>query len=208
MQPSKPTSQRSFSADSSLFWGGIIALGVLGYNLPWLAGAAAGLTFGAYDLAEWVSLHPLVRANALLIESALLRLPPLCLAWIAALHARRMFSWSGLFVFISAVTLLPPLDFLTQRADPNYRQQFLIALATMIGGTIGLSGILGRWRRLLVIVCALAGILTTVAGLRASQELLLSFTQRVDAGAGFVWMITVFSLALAGAILERNKTGM
>lgn len=181
--------------DYSLAWGILIGLGVIAYNLSWLTSTGAGLTFGAYDLAEWVSLHPAVRAAPLMAESAVLRLPIALLALVAAFRAQHMFSWSGLFVVTTAVTLLPPLDFLTQTNDLNYRQQLLIAFMTLLGGGFGLSGLLSKWRQVFGAVAALLGAIISLSGWSAAHQLLLQFEVPALLGTGAPLMIAVFLIA-------------
>ncbi|MDX1995830.1 MAG: hypothetical protein SF029_25845 [bacterium] len=189
---------------SILLWTLLVA-GIIAYNLPWASGKGAALTYGAYDLAEWVSLHPAVRADSLLLGSLLLRLPALVLAWIAALSARRFFSFQLLFVLLTAMTLLPPLDFITQRGDVNYRQQFFIALATVIGGFIGLSGVFGRVQWVAAILVALGGVGVSIAGSWRALELLNGFALPVQLGSGSVLMIGVFLLLGLSFMLARKE---
>jgi len=116
----------------------IVAL--VAYYLPWIYHPAAGLTFNAYDLAEWVSLHPAVRgASVPLVAPFLLRVVLGGLALLFCLRALRSdrtwvrLAYAGLAVLL-AITLLPPFDFFRGAwDDPNYRQQFALAIGTLIG---------------------------------------------------------------------------
>ena len=63
---------------------------LIAYALPWMmTPTIAGLTNGAYDLAEWTSIHPAVRADPLLLTPLLLRLPLVGIAWLAGMGRLR-----------------------------------------------------------------------------------------------------------------------
>ena len=56
---------------SSRLGGLFLVVSLIAYILPWVNTRATGLTLGAYDLAEWASLHP---ASIQLLPSLLIRL--------------------------------------------------------------------------------------------------------------------------------------
>src|SRR5258707_1309855 len=108
------------------------------YYLPWLYHKPAALTANAYDLTEWVSIHPAVRnGNPPLLAPFLLRGVLAGLALLFGLQAARI---AGLvrWLYIAAawilvITLLPPLDFFRGSFDdPNYRQQFALSIGALI----------------------------------------------------------------------------
>ena len=115
-----------------------LVIALIGYYLPWLYHNAAGLTFNAYDLAEWISIHPAVRdGNPPLLAPFLLRAVLGALALLAALRAARSFGWERwlytVFALALAITLMPPLEFFRDAADdPNYRQQFILAVVVLV----------------------------------------------------------------------------
>src|SRR5262245_55358949 len=101
----------------------LCATGIAAYCLPWLVNRGTGLTFGAYDLAEWTSLHPAVRGgNPPLLASLLLRLPLACFGLVAAMTLWPNNKGKRLtLIFLVAIALLPPIEFFTQyRDDSNY----------------------------------------------------------------------------------------
>lgn len=177
------------------------------YCLPWVITTAASLTMGAYDLAEWSSLHPASRGASIpLLPALLLRLPLVCLALAAAFAARRGASWwlYTLFVGLMSAALLPPLEFFTQAgSDPNYRQQFGLALFALIGGTAGLTGRLSSWNSSIIPALALAGVAASAAGLWQAEALLRDFQLPAQLGLG------VFGLAacLLGLAAVAKQTG-
>jgi hypothetical protein len=129
---------------------GAVGVALLWYLMPWVIGRGAGMTFGAYDLAEWASLSPAAPPSTVpfmtgALPTLLLRLPLLLLAWLIALDAAgspRLANGAGLAwwlkgaaVMVLAVAALPPLEFL--RVDPNnanYGQQLRLAVLALVGG--------------------------------------------------------------------------
>lgn len=108
---------REFS--STLVWGMLIAavMGVIAVHIPWHVHEVAAFTLNAFDLAEWVSLHPATRAeNPPLLSSILLRLPLVLLGLSTALSAnflrdeRLRWIWR-LAALLVVLRLNPPIDF-------------------------------------------------------------------------------------------------
>ena len=171
--------------------GAVVALtaaALILYFVPWVDGGSASLTFGAYDLAEWTSLHPAVRfVEPGLVMTLLLRLVPALLviglsAW-ASLHRGSGLWWlAGLVVLIAAAGLLPPFEFIANTGDPNYRQQFIVALVALIGGLVAWSGLLRRHSRWITLGAAVGALICAAVGL--SQALTLFDGFRLDAAAG------------------------
>ncbi|MFN8529394.1 MAG: hypothetical protein U0670_12340 [Anaerolineae bacterium] len=64
-----------------------LSLGLIGYFSAWVVNPGVALTLHAFDLAEWASLHPVVRAEPMLITTLLLRLPLLCFAYSRLVRA-------------------------------------------------------------------------------------------------------------------------
>ena len=94
-----------------------LGFALIGYYLPWVYHRAAGLTFNAYDLAEWVSLSPEARGGSLpflipfLLRFALVGIALLC--GIRAAISSHTLS-RGLYMLLAlvlALNLLPPVDF-------------------------------------------------------------------------------------------------
>ncbi len=178
----------------------LLVLGVSGYLLPWVITPAQSLSMGAYDLAEWTSLHPVVRQTLPFLWTTLALRVPLAIlgillaAYIAStLHQKAL----GLLItLITAITLLPPLEFFTvYRSDPNYLQQFFLALVTFLMGIM-----LIMWRNkplqhVLPIVLSLLGCLSAAIGLYRGYMLMKGFDLPTSVGYG--GLITVISLGVA-----------
>jgi hypothetical protein len=146
------------STHSQVLFYSLIGLAFVGYFLPWLVGGGTSLTFGAYDLAEWVSLRLPARPLEIVL---LLRAIPVLLAILIGLLAsnQRRWSaawWASLFaILLIAIGLLPPFEFFldsSQRGDVNYSQQFRLAGAALIFSLFALSGILRRFYAAALIV--------------------------------------------------------
>jgi hypothetical protein len=115
----------------------IWAMALIAYILPWVNSHSSALAFNGYDLAEWSRLHPaLEHAFDPLAIALLLRLPLICLAWIAVclIPNRRWWIALGIIVIFS-IALQPPIEFYTRfRDDPNYQQLASLSILTFIAG--------------------------------------------------------------------------
>ena len=174
------------------------------YLLPWVVNPAASLTPNGYELAEWTSLHPAVRgANPPLLTSLLLRLPLVCLALLIAFTTRRGIPPVVIVLVVTAGLL--PLGLLDAVDDPNYRQQGALALLTLIGGAVGISGVLPRYRRFIATGIALIAAAASIIGLLQGVDLMLGFELPAQVGLGGVALAVVFVVAAGGII--ANQTG-
>lgn len=171
-------------------------LAIAAYLLPWVLAANAAMTLSAFDLAEWASLHPLQQsATPPLLASLLLRvqLPilALCIALWARSRNQRIFA--ALVALALAAAQLPPLEFLQNLADPNYRQQLALAGATIALAVVLPRLVKQRYQTLLTGLLALLGIVTALAGLHQALALYRLTLERGEPGGG-LWLI-VFAYA-------------
>ena len=117
----------------------LLLIGLLGYLLPWAVAPSAPMTLNAYDLAEWTSLHPAQRhSSPPLLAPLLLRAQLVILSLTFALVVSRR-PWrliSAATVAILALAQLPPFEYVYDIANLNYRQQFGLALASLIAGLV------------------------------------------------------------------------
>jgi len=184
-----------------------LAFALIGYYLPWVYHRAAGLTFNAYDLAEWVSLSPEARGGGLpLLIPFLLRFALVGIALMCGIRAAiSNHSVSrGLYMLLALVltlNLLPPVDFFKGASDdPNYRQQFILAIGTLI--SLGVMVFVrrrvpatARWNLIALIIsfvagaCALAG---NLLGLYVVQSLKLDETL----GSGMLLYVACMGMAV------------
>ena len=191
---------------------GLAALLLVAYTLPWLKTTDAAITFGGYDLAEWVSLHPQVRGgNPPLLPTLLLRLPLTCVALLLALLPARMRpSWIDVLrvmaVCLLSAAQLPPLEFFTiSQGDINYQQQVALALVSLFGGAIGLFAPLGRFRPIAAALTALIGAAACILGLMEAARLVGSF--RVPTTPALGGQITGILFALLAGLIILSHTG-
>ncbi len=209
---SPPEASSTNSDSRALFAGVFLLLFWISYAaLPWLTTpTAAGLTFSGIDFAEWSSLHPAIRAESpALLTSMLLRLPPVFALWIAALNATvfasgGMIRWLVLVaVTVSLVALMPPLEFFTAgwaRNDPNYEQQFTMMIVAVIGSGIAASGLLTKFRAILLALIALAGLLTSIVGFQRTYGLIDEFGISAAFGPGLLFTCILFASVLIWGI--------
>lgn len=185
-----------------LIAGMIVALGFL---LPAVVTVGAALMANTYDLAEWMSLHPAVRAETpTLLTAFLLRSSAIgaSLLLIAGSPKR----WHAVVVLLlSTVAMLPPLEIVRYPDDLNYRQQVLISLSIL---ALGASLIV--WRKAVFPVIAIVSIMciggVIFAGLRAAA-IFRSFGLTVELGLGWGVMLVGFALALITTLSAlRHKT--
>ncbi len=175
------------------------------YLFPWLVNPGASLSLNGYDLAEWASLHPAVReATPALLTSLLLRLPLACLALLIAFTRRRGLL-PAVIVLITALALLPPPEFVKALDDPNYRQQATLALFTLMGGVMGLSGKLQRARHWIATTVGLLGAMACLVGLLQSYNLMRDFDLPTQIGAGGALLALAF--VIVAGVEAINQTG-
>jgi hypothetical protein len=185
---------------------------LLTYSLPWLSANSASLTFGAYDLAEWTSLHPLVRAQqpALLLPF-LLRLPLACLALTMAFAAdSKTRVLCALWVGLTAVSLLPPFAFFAGASgDPNYQQQAAFSLITGVSGLIILTTAsrLKHWRVGFAVGTSLAGAAAALVGWLQGFDLMNGFQISADLAAGGILTCALFGCLTFTAIAVIKANG-
>ncbi len=183
----------------------LIALMIVLYLFPWVVNPAASLSPNAYDLAEWTSLHPAVHAQTpMLLTSLLLRLPLACLALLITFSTRRG-TIPVVLVILIAVALLPPFEFIHALDDSNYRQQAALALLALIGGAVGLSGVLPRYRPWIAAGAALIGAAASLIGLAQGYDLMRGFELPSQIGLGGVAL--GISFIVTAGVAARNQTG-
>jgi hypothetical protein len=186
-----------------------MVVALVGYALPWTLTPGAATRFNGYDLAEWMSLHPASGGETpMLLTSLLLRVPLALLGVAAASNGaqRAAFAHRVTWMLIAlalAVALVPPLEILDDPNNPNYRQQLMIAVGTLIAGlVVWLPPLRRRW--LTASLAAAAGASGVWGAVRA-YDLLGVFALPLSPGVGAV-VFAAACLALAGALQTGNKT--
>lgn len=194
-------SSRSLPAWSILL---LVALSLVAYTLPWLVNPGVGLTMGAYDLAEWSTLHPVVRGETpALLTSLFLRLPLVCMVVILSLSTLPRDSrtwWIGLILVVGiALFSMPPLEFFVNaRGDINYQQQFVLGTSAFLLALAGYSGRIVRFRQYIIIAAVGVGVLSALLGLQRAYRLMYGFSMPLQVGFGAIGMITAFVMIAWG----------
>lgn len=176
---------------------------LVGYSLPWLTSPGTGLTFGAYDLAEWTSLHPNVQSEQpTLLTTVLLRSPLVWSAWLIALapFMSRLLRASAIILIAGA--LLPPIEFFTTyQSNTNYQQLLLVAVITVIA-TIPTMQVRNA-RPIWFFVVSVLSCASAVIGYANAYNLISAFQLPVNMGMGFI--ITVVGMITTGIILIKTN---
>lgn len=194
-------------ANGSGYWLLVVAM-IGAYLLPWAQGGSASLTFGAYDLAEWASLHPAVRGNSPpFLIPLLLRGVLTCMVLYAALAAPMRGAPRWLVVGVLSAAQLPPFEFFTSsRGDANYQQQAILAGVSLVAGCAAL--IVGK-RRLRQRAAAGAAVLGCVAGIAGVMQALPLFEQfevAARTGAGAVVLPVLWVVGASRALVALKQT--
>ena len=174
---------------------------LVGLLLPWLVAPAAAMTLNAYDLAEWASLHPAQRgSNPPLVVPLLLRAQLVILCALIGLvaHGKLEKRAAALVIFALAVAQLPPIEFVNDIGNLNYRQQFGLALGGLVLGMVALRWIDRRWQPMFVAGFGLVGTLTTLAGATLALDAYASLASGGSIGLG-VWIVLTAYVCLVGS---------
>lgn len=203
------------SADSDygdmLLWV-IICAALVGYIMPWVSTPGVGLSLGAYDLAEWASLHPASQiTRPIMLPSLLLRIVPALLALIIAFSIGKPYNKriagriGSIFVILTSLLLLPPLEFFTEaRNNPNYQQQFIISIGVLGIGFFALRGLLDRWRKPVMLGLCIAAFFAGALGLTRAYDLMQEYAISTRPGLG--GLLTLFLVLLAVFIQIRSAS--
>ncbi len=164
-----------------------LAGALVGYLLPWIVAPSAPMSLNAYDLAEWVSLHPSQHHTTPPLHTSLLLRAHL--AFLSVLFA--IVSVKGqsrlvlaLSILILAAAQLPPPEFVLDPGNLNYRQQFGLALTSLVAGLLLLVFTRRRLHSIVLVFVPLFGIIATVHGLSQAFEVYASLHTRGAIGLG------------------------
>ena len=175
-------------------------VGFWGYIQPWIVAPTGSMTLSAFDLAEWASLVPAQRATSpLLLAPLLLRLQPviLCLILGTVAESRAKMAMAAIAILLLAAAQLPPFEYVYDINNLNYRQQFFLAIASLIGSFAVMPLSRRSLAPLAIIVLPAAGLVTSVIGLAQAEALYRSFQLGATSGAGIVILSLSYLAQLA-----------
>lgn len=189
---------------------GLALLALSGYMQPWIVAPTGSMTLNAFDLAEWASLAPAQRATSPpLLAPLLLRLQPviLCLMLGAVVDRRMYIAISAIAILLLAAAQLPPLEYVYDINNLNYRQQFFLAIVSLIGGFAAMPLRHQKLVALATMVLPMAGLVTAAIGLAQAEALFRQFQVGASSGAGIVILslsyFALLALAARGMISRR-----
>ena len=186
----------------------LLLFGLLGYVLPWAVSSSAPMMLNAYDLAEWTSLHPAQRQTTPpLLTPLLLRAQLVILSLTFALTASRR-PWrliSAGAVVVLALAQLPPFEYVYDIANLNYRQQFVLALASLLAGLVATRVENRRIIRLLMFLLPVVGIFSVYAGVSLALDVYRETQSVVSMGLG-PWLLTASYIGIAATSLLAARS--
>ncbi|MCQ3932294.1 MAG: hypothetical protein DPW16_17735 [Chloroflexi bacterium] len=204
---SKPRSQNDLAW--LVLWCAL--LGVMAYHMVWQTHKVAAFNSNAFDLAEWVSLHPTVRAESpALFTPLLLRLPLILLAGIMAtassvLQAEKAkWLWRGVALLV-VLRLNPPTDFYPWGGgSPNDQQLGRLTAFGLVAVVVLMIG--GRWLRffwkIATLVLLMAGLITAIEGYNRAQKVLESIQIETGLGGGLVLYMAFLIIPIAVILIS------
>ncbi len=181
---------------------------VAGYLLPWAIAPSGPMTLNAFDLAEWLSLHPPQHhTSPPLLATLLLRLQLLivCLMF-SAVSANTSWKFvSAIVIILLALGQLPPPEFVFDPGNLNYRQQFALALASLLASLLLLRVRRARLLSAILVILPCAGVLSAIAGLSQAYDVYASLQAGTAIGLGLWILVANYIGIFLAAVLTHFK---
>lgn len=185
----------------------IAVCGVVAVHMPWHVHDVAAFSNNAFDLAEFVSLHPTAQAeNPALLSSILLRLPLVLLPIILTLIANRLrdersrWIWRGVALLV-ALRLNPPVDFYRGPGDVSLNERqlgyMMIAAIVLVIVAIASHRWLMRYELQLAAALWLIIVVVSIEGWRRATNIVESLQIEVGIGAGIILIVVLALLSIA-----------
>ncbi|MEO1287553.1 MAG: hypothetical protein AAFV93_07280, partial [Chloroflexota bacterium] len=151
--------------------------------------SSAVLSIGAYDIAELLAKRPfddVTYATTLILRGHLV-----LFTWLIAIGTQRpLFSaswwWHLIAGLVLVVAQLPPLTFINDLSDSNQQQQALLAMVSLLGVAIGLTGYVWRYRHGLRVIIAIGGVIMTIYGTTNALAILSDYSLPANIGLGAI----------------------
>ena len=184
-------SQRNASDNYSSLIYALVLGGLFGYVQPWIVVPSGSMTLNVFDLAEWASLIPTQQVTSPpLLVPLLLRLQPVILSLLLGVIAsgRKRMALTALAICLLATAQLPPFEFVNDINNLNYRQQFILAAASLVAGFFLLPLEPRRVSTFVMLALPAVGIVTAALGLSEAGALYRQFQLDAAPGAG-IWIL-------------------
>ncbi len=184
----------------------LLLFSLAAYLLPWNVSAINALTLGAYDLAEWLSLHP--ATHPLRIPSLLLRVQLVLITWLFALHFTAQPAWRRWFwmlmILVLSIAQLPPLDFLARPNDPNQQQQFVLAALSLVGAFVWFWVAHRLQKRWIILMLGMSGVATAAMGAIQGQALIQQYAADSTPGIGMPLLLLCYGMWIFQGMFRRE----
>lgn len=197
-----------------LLWAALI-----GYSLPWIQTLGVSFQSGAYDLAEWMTLHPTVRSlyPNWLYPALFLRLALWTLGvsgfLLFTLSVHKHYTWRLTQLILATgvwVALIPSIAFFQgQWSDANYLQQFILWMSySAICAAIAVipARLRAHLHWGLVFFGILSGAISAYA-LWTAQDLLSRYQINIGFGSGAIIYIGMWLAIILILIPIKTKRG-
>lgn len=192
---------------SRLFWI-MIGLACIAYTMPWVHHANHTLDLNAYDLAEWLALHPATwtaRIPSLLLRGQLLILVAL-ITWRPYAGNRGGRWLIATMAGVLIVAQLPPLDFVSNTNDLNQRQQFALAFSSTLITIAGLSHLFMQYRTHIVMLLGVFGIGSIGVALWQALMLMPAYGLATQLGlGGGLMLLSYFGIVVQSYTADRQN---
>lgn len=189
----------------------LLAAAFIAYLLPWVVAPSAPMTLGAFDLAEWVSLHPSQHHTSPPLQATLLlrlQLGLLCLLYSVANANEPRKLIPAIVIVLLTIGQLPPPEFIKDLGNTNYRQQFALALISSIAGLILLRIRHSVLLAIIMLVVPPVGIISTIIGMSQAYEVYISLQPAGTTGLGVWMLIASYAGCFAYASIGMGRTAL
>ena len=181
---------------------------VTGYLLPWAVAPSGPMTLNAFDLAEWISLHPSQHHTSPPLQATLLlrlQLLIVCVMFGAVSANMRWKLFAALVIVALALAQLPPPEYVLDPGNLNYRQQFVLALASLLASLLLLRVRRAQLLSAILVALPCAGAVSAIAGISQAYDVFATLQAGTAIGLGIWILVASYAGLFAAAIVSRFK---
>jgi hypothetical protein len=169
-------------------------LAMAGYTQVFLDTTNTALSLTAYDLAEWLSLLPSERNASIPLLTPLfvrihLEIFIICLMTMRISFPNQLRPIVVGLAFLLVIAQLPPIEFIANRQDINYQQQFFLALISI--GLITLF-LFTDYAKYLIHFALAFGILVLMIAIPHAQSLMNTYRLKTSIGLGAILLVLAY----------------